>query len=189
MRSFVCEPMQHGHLFLAGDAAHIVPPTGAKGMNLALADVAVLARALADWFAPKRPGRPRRLLGHAASGRVWRVQDFSNTMTELLHLLPGERPVRRSGPAGQAALPSRPRAAMRTDHRRELRGAADRLTRRAAVRGTCRDPRPVTGPRWWTLPQADAAQDPGAVVDDRRLVEVGAQLVAPAPGGRCPPPT
>jgi p-hydroxybenzoate 3-monooxygenase len=50
MRSFVCEPMQHGRLFLAGDAAHIVPPTGAKGMNLALADVAVLSRVVAQWF-------------------------------------------------------------------------------------------------------------------------------------------
>ena len=50
MRSFVAEPMQHGRLFLAGDAAHIVPPTGAKGLNLAVADVRVLAEALARWF-------------------------------------------------------------------------------------------------------------------------------------------
>ncbi len=91
MRSYVCEPMQHGNLFLAGDAAHIVPPTGAKGMNLAIADVTVLARALADWF--HRSDRAG-LDAYSARclGRVWRVQDFSNTMTELLHLLPaGER--------------------------------------------------------------------------------------------------
>ena len=50
MRSFVCEPMQYGRLFLAGDAAHIVPPTGAKGLNLAVNDVRLLARALADWY-------------------------------------------------------------------------------------------------------------------------------------------
>ena len=50
MRSFVVEPMQYGRLFLAGDAAHIVPPTGAKGMNLAVADVRVLARGIAAWY-------------------------------------------------------------------------------------------------------------------------------------------
>src|SRR5205823_8724438 len=54
MRSFVVDPMQHGRLFLAGDAAHIVPPTGAKGMNLAVADVLVLSRALAEFFASGR---------------------------------------------------------------------------------------------------------------------------------------
>ena len=55
MRSFVVEPMQHGRLFLAGDAAHIVPPTGAKGMNLAIADVRVLSRALAAFYRGPRP--------------------------------------------------------------------------------------------------------------------------------------
>lgn len=84
LRSFVAEPMQFGRLLLAGDAAHIVPPTGAKGMNLAIADVYVLARALADYF---RSGR-EDLLG-AYSGtclrRVWRVQHFSWWMTYMLH--------------------------------------------------------------------------------------------------------
>jgi p-hydroxybenzoate 3-monooxygenase len=91
MRSYVCEPMQHGNLFLAGDAAHIVPPTGAKGMNLAIADVIVLASALATWFKDSdRAG----LEGYSERclGRVWRVQDFSNTMTELMHVLPGGDP-------------------------------------------------------------------------------------------------
>ncbi len=91
MRSYVCEPMQHGNLFLAGDAAHIVPPTGAKGMNLAIADVIVLAGALASWFErSEREG----LDGYSETclRRVWRVQDFSNTMTELLHVLPGGDP-------------------------------------------------------------------------------------------------
>ena len=55
LRSFVCEPMQHGRLFLAGDAAHAVPPTGAKGLNLAAADVHVLARALSSYYATGRP--------------------------------------------------------------------------------------------------------------------------------------
>jgi p-hydroxybenzoate 3-monooxygenase len=84
MRSFVVEPMRHGRLFLAGDAAHIVPPTGAKGMNLALADVTVLADALVRWY---RHGDDSGLAAYSATclERVWRVQDFSRTMTELFH--------------------------------------------------------------------------------------------------------
>ena len=68
MRSFVVEPMQHGRLFLAGDAAHIVPPTGAKGLNLAIADVRVLAEALVDWYATGEPTRARRVLRTRACG-------------------------------------------------------------------------------------------------------------------------
>jgi p-hydroxybenzoate 3-monooxygenase len=88
MRSFVVEPMRHGRLFLAGDAAHIVPPTGAKGMNLALADVKVLAEALVGWY---RGGDESGLDAYSETclGRVWRVQDFSRTMTELFHSTPG----------------------------------------------------------------------------------------------------
>jgi p-hydroxybenzoate 3-monooxygenase len=89
MRSFVSEPMQHGRLFLAGDAAHIVPPTGAKGLNLALADVAVLAQALADWY---RTGDDGGLAGYSASclARVWRAEHFSDWMTSMLHPLDGD---------------------------------------------------------------------------------------------------
>jgi p-hydroxybenzoate 3-monooxygenase len=85
MRSFVVEPMQHGHLFLAGDAAHIVPPTGAKGLNLAVADVAVLARALADYYAT---GNRALLAAYSATclRRVWKVQRFSWWMTSMLHV-------------------------------------------------------------------------------------------------------
>jgi p-hydroxybenzoate 3-monooxygenase len=86
MRSFVCEPMQHGRLYLAGDAAHIVPPTGAKGMNLALADVAVLARALAAWF-DNGDREPLDRYSRTCLQRVWRVQDFSMLMTDLMHRL------------------------------------------------------------------------------------------------------
>ncbi len=88
LRSFVAEPMQHGRLFLAGDAAHIVPPTGAKGLNLAVNDVRLLAAALVDWF---RTGSSAGLDGYstAALRRVWRAQDFSNYMTQLLHDLGG----------------------------------------------------------------------------------------------------
>jgi p-hydroxybenzoate 3-monooxygenase len=88
MRSFVMEPMQYGRLFLAGDAAHIVPPTGAKGMNLAIADVKVLAGAIIEWY---RTGDTRGLDAYSTHclRRVWRVQDFSMTMTELMHRHPG----------------------------------------------------------------------------------------------------
>jgi p-hydroxybenzoate 3-monooxygenase len=84
MRSFVAEPMQHGRLFLAGDAAHIVPPTGAKGMNLALADVLVLSRAIHAFYAS---GRSDRLDAYSARclRRVWKAQRFSLWMTQLLH--------------------------------------------------------------------------------------------------------
>ena len=84
MRSFVVEPMQHGRLFVAGDAAHIVPPTGAKGMNLALADVAELAAGLESYY---RTGSTDRLDGYTQSclRRVWRAQHFSAFMTGLLH--------------------------------------------------------------------------------------------------------
>ena len=91
MRSFVCEPMQYGRLFLAGDAAHIVPPTGAKGLNLAVADVWVLARALVAFY---REGR-RDLLdrySQAALARVWRAEYFSWWMTSMLHTVPGNDP-------------------------------------------------------------------------------------------------
>lgn len=90
MRSYVCDPMQHGNLFLAGDAAHIVPPTGAKGLNLAVNDVRLLASALLDWY---RDGSRERLdrYSQTALRRVWRAQDFSNYMTTLLHQL-GEGP-------------------------------------------------------------------------------------------------
>ena len=84
MRSFVVEPMQYRRMFLAGDAAHIVPPTGAKGLNLAVADVRVLARALEDFYASGRTD----LLDQYSAGclrRVWRVQRFSWWMTSMLH--------------------------------------------------------------------------------------------------------
>ena len=84
MRSFVAEPMRFGRLFLAGDAAHIVPPTGAKGLNLAVADVRVLARALRDFF---ERGDEAGLDGYSdrCLRRVWRVQHFSWWMTSMLH--------------------------------------------------------------------------------------------------------
>ena len=84
MRSFVCEPMQCGRLYLAGDAAHIVPPTGAKGLNLAAADVAVLARGIAGFY---RDGTTDGLDAYSSTclRRIWKVQRFSWWMTTLLH--------------------------------------------------------------------------------------------------------
>ena len=87
-RSFVCEPMRHGNLLLAGDAAHTVPPTGAKGLNLALADVRVLAEVLERALLG---GDPAALdeYGPRALDRVWRAQHFSYWMTQMLHRSPG----------------------------------------------------------------------------------------------------
>jgi p-hydroxybenzoate 3-monooxygenase len=88
MRSFVVEPMQYGRLFLAGDAAHIVPPTGAKGMNLAVADVRVLAHALSARFKSKRD-EPLAAYSTTCLRRVWRAEHFSWWMTSMLHRFPG----------------------------------------------------------------------------------------------------
>jgi p-hydroxybenzoate 3-monooxygenase len=87
LRSFVAEPMRFGNLFLAGDAAHIVPPTGAKGLNLAASDVHYLSHALIDWY---QSGATSELESYSARclRRVWMVERFSWWMTSLLHLLP-----------------------------------------------------------------------------------------------------
>jgi len=94
MRSFVVEPMRYGRLFLAGDSAHIVPPTGAKGLNLAVADVRVLARAFKGFYAT---GRTDLLdtYSEVCLRRVWKVQRFSWWMTSMLHRFPGENPFDR----------------------------------------------------------------------------------------------
>ena len=87
VRSFVCEPMQHGRLFLAGDAAHIVPPTGAKGLNLSIADVHVLARAIGAYYSSNATDL-LDAYSTTALRRVWRAQHFSYWMTTMLHRLP-----------------------------------------------------------------------------------------------------
>ena len=91
MRSFVVEPMQFGRLFLAGDSAHIVPPTGAKGMNLAVSDVKVLAEAVAAFY---RDGSEDLLQSYSSTclRRIWKAQRFSAWMTLLLHKIPGQCP-------------------------------------------------------------------------------------------------
>ncbi|WPB90272.1 4-hydroxybenzoate 3-monooxygenase [Streptomyces malaysiensis] len=91
MRSFVQEPMRHGRLFLAGDAAHIVPPTGAKGLNLAISDVVTMARALIHH---QETGSAELLDGYSRTclRRVWQAERFSYFMTDTLHRRPDESP-------------------------------------------------------------------------------------------------
>jgi p-hydroxybenzoate 3-monooxygenase len=114
LRSFVAEPMQYGRLFLAGDAAHIVPPTGAKGLNLAVSDVFYLQRALIEHY---RNGENRRLEGYSdmALRRVWGAVRLSWQLTKLLHVFPDEDPFEtriklsefdylQASPRAQAAL-------------------------------------------------------------------------------------
>ena len=89
LRSFVAEPLRHGRLFLAGDAAHIVPPTGAKGLNLAVADIRLLSAALISWF---HTGNDHDLTHYSdtALRRIWKAERFSWFMTRLLHSFPEE---------------------------------------------------------------------------------------------------
>ncbi len=94
LRSFVFEPMRHGSLFLAGDAAHIVPPTGAKGLNLAASDVAYLSDALIERF---RTGNTRGIDAYSARAlaRVWKAERFSWQLTKLMHRFPDDGPFER----------------------------------------------------------------------------------------------
>jgi p-hydroxybenzoate 3-monooxygenase len=113
LRSFVAEPMRHGRLFLAGDAAHIVPPTGAKGLNLAAADVRFLAEALVAHY---RSGRTDLLDGYSARclQRVWKAQRFSWWMTGLTHRFPEASPFERRAQAAELAYLAGSHAAQTT---------------------------------------------------------------------------
>ncbi len=94
LRSFVTEPMRFGRLFLAGDAAHIVPPTGAKGLNLAVSDVSLLAAALTEHYADGSDAGLDAYSG-AALSRVWKAERFSWWLTRLTHRFPGDDPTHR----------------------------------------------------------------------------------------------
>jgi p-hydroxybenzoate 3-monooxygenase len=94
LRSFVFEPMRHGHLFLAGDSAHIVPPTGAKGLNLAASDVAYLSEALIEWF-ERGSARGIDAYSDRALARVWKSERFSWQLTKLMHRFPDDGPFER----------------------------------------------------------------------------------------------
>ncbi|MGH2866517.1 MAG: FAD-dependent monooxygenase, partial [Solirubrobacteraceae bacterium] len=109
MRSFVAEPMRHGRLFLAGDAAHIVPPTGAKGMNLAVADVRVLSRALVALC--KGDASLAESYSDTCLRRVWRAEHFSWFMTTMLHVDPHADPFARRLQLSQLRYTASSRAA------------------------------------------------------------------------------
>jgi p-hydroxybenzoate 3-monooxygenase len=113
IHSFVAAPMRHGSLFLAGDAAHIVPPTGAKGLNLAVADVQVLARAFHEFYAS---GRRDLLDGYSEKclRRVWKVQRFSWWMTSMLHRFDADNPFDRSIQLAELDYVTSSRAAAQT---------------------------------------------------------------------------
>ena len=88
MRSLVAEPMHYGRLFLAGDSAHVVPPTGAKGLNLAASDAQILARAIMAYYKSNRSDQLERY-SVTALRRVWKATRFSWWMTSMLHTFPG----------------------------------------------------------------------------------------------------
>ncbi|WP_237478440.1 4-hydroxybenzoate 3-monooxygenase [Lichenibacterium dinghuense] len=113
LRSFVGEPMRHGRLFLAGDAAHIVPPTGAKGMNLAVSDVTMLGEALVDFF---EEGATAGIDGYSARAlaRVWKAERFSWWFTGLMHRFPDTDPFARRMQVAELAYIRGSRAAQTT---------------------------------------------------------------------------
>jgi len=105
--------MQYGRLFLAGDAAHIVPPTGAKGLNLAVADVHVLARAFADYYSSGR-SEPLDRYSQTCLRRVWKVQRFSWWMTSMLHRFESDSGFDRRRQIAELDYVTSSRAAMTT---------------------------------------------------------------------------
>ena len=110
MRSFVTEPMRYGNLFLAGDAAHIVPPTGAKGMNLAIADIRVLAQGFSEFY---QAGKTATLENYSeiCLRRIWRAEHFSWWMTSLLHRFPDATPFQQKLQLSELEYVTRSRAA------------------------------------------------------------------------------
>ncbi len=113
MRSYVVEPMQYGRLFLAGDSAHIVPPTGAKGLNLAVADVQVLARGLKHFYTTGSEDLLHKY-SQTCLRRVWKVQRFSWWMTSMLHRFPDENPFDRRRQLAELDYVTSSRAAAQT---------------------------------------------------------------------------
>jgi p-hydroxybenzoate 3-monooxygenase len=113
LRSFVAEPMRYGRLFLAGDAAHIVPPTGAKGLNLAVSDVLYLSRALTAWFKSSRSDL-LDAYSDTCLARIWKAQRFSWWMTNLTHRFPEASPFERRAQFAELAYISGSKAAQTT---------------------------------------------------------------------------
>ncbi len=149
MRSFVVEPMQYGRLFLAGDSAHIQPPTGAKGMNLALADVVVLSRGIAEFY---RSGADALLERYSATclRRVWKAQRFSWWMTQLFHLDPSHNAFDRKRQLAELDYVTSSQAAARSLAENYAGLPVETLRRaggNAGARGRGRDRRPCVGAR------------------------------------------
>jgi p-hydroxybenzoate 3-monooxygenase len=113
LRSFVAEPMRYGRLFLAGDAAHIVPPTGAKGLNLAVSDVLYLSRALVAYFKSNRTDL-METYSDTCLARVWKAQRFSWWMTNLTHRFPEASPFERRAQGAELAYIAGSKAAQMT---------------------------------------------------------------------------
>jgi p-hydroxybenzoate 3-monooxygenase len=113
MRSYVVEPMQYGKMFLAGDAAHIVPPTGAKGLNLAVADVRIMAQGFTEFY---RTGKTELLEKYSATclRRVWKAQRFSWWMTSMLHTFDTDNAFDRRRQIAELDYVTSSRAAMTT---------------------------------------------------------------------------
>ncbi len=113
LRSYVFEPMRHGSLFLAGDSAHIVPPTGAKGLNLAASDVRYLSRALIAWF---ENNDQDAIVGYSdqALARVWKSERFSWQLTMLMHRFPDDGPFDRRVQVAELDYVASSEAAQRT---------------------------------------------------------------------------
>ncbi len=126
MRSFVAEPMQYGRLYLAGDCAHVVPPTGAKGLNLAVADVRVLAQAFEQFYAS---GKTEALdeYSSVALRRVWKAERFSWWMTSMLHRFPGGDEFQYRMQLAELDYVTGSSAGATAGARRELRRPADGL--------------------------------------------------------------
>ena len=113
LRSYVFEPMRHGSLFLAGDSAHIVPPTGAKGLNLAASDVRYLSRALLSWF-EKNDNDAVAAYSEKALARVWKSERFSWQLTMLMHRFPDDGPFDRRVQVAELDYIASSEAAQRT---------------------------------------------------------------------------
>ena len=134
MRSLVVEPMRHGRLFLAGDSAHVVPPTGAKGLNLAASDAQILARAFDCALQAESRRSARSVLGDRAAP-MWKATRFSWWMTSMLHTFPGADEFQHRLAGRRARLRDAARAPPRRRWRRTTSGcpsndhAAERVTR------------------------------------------------------------